>query len=121
MYDRFEINSDALRNSLGYSADAEPDNKEIAKQILLQLVRSGQPDLTNYAINSLRDKFGLKDLPKIEPPEAPASPGPGAPKGPVKPETAEPGSNVPGERSQNKQTSPPPTPEIGDNSNNEVK
>lgn len=134
LYDRYGIDADTLRTAIGYSSDAAPDDKELARQILLSLVATGQPELVLYALGGLRKNFGIKDLP--EPPEAPTGapisavretisnknpgnqPGQGAaPKAttPVK-------GPVPGDRSQAKQTSPPPTPKAGgDQSNNEKK
>ena len=139
MYDRFEIDAEALRIATGYGVDSEPDPKELAKQILLQMVRSGQPELVNYAIEGLRDNFKIELLPEVKEPEQPAPGAPGAPGenpavggvgvspppvpkvGGEQPETAEVTGPLPGDRSQEKQVSPPPTPKIGDNSNNMVK
>lgn len=116
LYDRFEIDSNSLRLATGYGPDSIPDNAELAKQILMQLVRSGDPTLTPYAINALRKNFGIKLLP--EAPEGGGA-GPGAPTQPPAPETAPVSSPLPGKRSQSKQVEPPPVPKIGDNSNNE--
>ena len=121
LYDRDIIDATALRQSLGYGPDSEPTKEELALQILLKLVNSNQPDLTAYAIDALRDEFGIKKLPKatsaLTAGEAPV----GAPPGPNSPETTPVKSPLPGERSQEKQTSPPPVPKTGDQSNNENK
>ncbi len=127
LYDRYGIDADTLRMAVGYSTDNAPDEKELARQILLSLVATGQPELVLYAVEGLRDKFGLKDLPKPpEPPEMPA-PGAGAPKPPgnqpgegAAPKATTPVKGVvPDERSQAKQTAPPPKPKTdGDQSNN---
>jgi hypothetical protein len=142
IYDRFGIDADQLRMAIGYSSDAAPDDKELARQILLSLVATGQPDLTLYAVKGLRDNFGLKDLPKppdaADATQAPVTavresvnpPAPGAPvaKSPgnqpgegTAPKTTTPiKGQVPGARSQKKQVSPPIGPlKIVDSSNNE--
>lgn len=117
LYDRFEIDAEALRRSTGYSANADPTNEELARQILLHLVRN-DPGLAPYAINALRDEFGIVKLP--EAPEI-IQPQEGRPPEGEPPATTEPSSPVPGERSQDKQTSPPPPPPPdGDPNNNEV-
>ena len=129
LYDRFGIDADTLRMAIGYSNDAAPDEKELSRQILLSLVATGQPELVLYALGGLRDKFGLKDLPKPpEPPEMPAPggalPSPGNQPGEKAPpkETTPIKGVVPGERSQAKQTGPPPKPKAdGDQSNNAPK
>lgn len=119
LYDRHEIDADALRLATGYSANSQPDNKELARQILLSLVRNN-PNLAGYALNALRENFGITDLPEAcdfaceavigRPPE-------GDP-----PATTEPATPLPDDRSQDKQTDPPPLPAIdGDQNNNEVK
>ena len=143
LFDRFEIDADALRLATGYGPDSAPDNKELAFQILLALIRGDNPQIVPYALTALRENFGLDLLPDVRTtaedvfprateqvaPEAggvvPArtigigATGPGAPQSP----TPTPKSNpvkgpTPGKRSQEKQTSPPPTPKVGDNSNN---
>lgn len=128
LYDRMEIDSDALRLALGYGPDSAPDNKEIAKQILLKLVL-GPPELATYAINALRDNFGIKLLPEFNGADAGGAPadggvpssGPGAPIQTPSPTTTEASGPLPGDRSQDKQVAPPPIPKMGDQSNNEVK
>lgn len=121
LFDREIIDASALRQALGYGADAEPTKDELAFQILLKLVNSNQPDLVAYAIDALRDEYNITKLPKaasnLSTGEAPV----GAPPGPQTPETAPIKSPTPGERSQAKQTAPPPVPKIGDQSNNENK
>jgi hypothetical protein len=126
LYDRLEIDSTALRINTGYGADSAPDDKEIARQILLKLVLSGDPQLVPYAIQGLRDNFGVDLLPP--PPEvggAPAAPRVtervGDPNTGAPVSEKVPGSSVPGKRSQDKQVSPPPVPKIGDQSNNQKK
>lgn len=122
LYDRFEIDSDALRHATGYGPNSVPDNKELARQILLKLVQ-GTPEQATYAVKALRENFGITDLPEPEmAPEAGAPEGrpeglsPGAPS----PESTEPdGGIVPGDRSQDKQLAPPPVPDIADENNNE--
>lgn len=137
LFDRFEIDADTLRMALGYGQDSAPDDKEIARQILFNLIRGGNPELVKYAIQGLRDGFGIKDLPPAagsdeavlggQPGAEGASPldallngpGPGAPESnSTQPPEAEPTSPTPGKRSQDKQTGLPPIPKIGDNSNN---
>lgn len=120
LYDRLEIDADSLRLALGYSEDAAPDNKELAKQILLKLVL-GAPEQSIYAIKALRENFNIDLLPEPEASPEGNTPGPGAPKEVASPETTDIFGPLPGQRSQEKQTSPPPVPEPGDNSNNEVK
>jgi hypothetical protein len=121
LFDRFAIDEDALRMALGYASDVAPDDKELARQIAFKLIATGQPELVKYGINTLRDEFGIKELPEFEAaPEAGGQAGPGAPPGGATP-TETPSTDkgpLPGERSQDKQTSPPPIPKIGDNSNN---
>lgn len=121
MYDRFEIDADALRLATGYGVDSVPDDKELAKQILFNLIATGQPELVNYAIEGLRNNFNIKLLPEPVEAAAPPGPGPGAPTKPPGPETTPVEGPLPGARSQEKQISPPPVPKIGDNSNNAVK
>lgn len=117
LYDRFEIDSDSLRMALGYGADAAPDNAELARQIALKLIASGQPEMVALGLEALKENFGVKLLP--DPPEPPPAPAPSAPAGGApEPKTTEVKGPLPGERSQDKQTSPPPTPKVGDNSNN---
>lgn len=124
LYDRFEIDSEALRLATGFSSNSEPDNTELAKQILYKLVLTGDPALVAYAVEALRKNFGVTQLPELKAPEAAAAAegtGPGRPPEGPPPATTEPGSPVPGERSQAKQLALPPIPKIGDQSNNAVK
>lgn len=136
LYDRYELDADHLRIALGYGADSAPDNKEVARQILMALVKSGDPQLVPYAIEGLRDNFGIDLLPKppmvngqpVAPrvtekigdpatgsPLSPKTPGPhAAPDTKTTPVTGP----LPGKRSQAKQVSPPPVPKTGDQSNN---
>lgn len=136
LYDRFGIDSDTLRMAIGYSSDQAPDGNELARQILLSLIATGQPELVLYAVKGLRDNFKITDLP--EPPEAPTgapidqvreyvgkNPPAGGTPGNQPGESATPKKTtpvkgvVPGERSQAKQSSPPPVPKTdGDQSNN---
>lgn len=139
LYDRFGIDSDTLRMAIGYSADAAPDNKELARQILLSLVATGQPELVLYALGGLKENFGIKDLP--EPPEGPGGapistvretisnkngptgnpPGNQPGQGAVPQATTPIASTVPGARSQAKQISPPAIPKAGGDSSNNAK
>jgi len=120
-YDRFEIDGEHFRKALGYDDDAAPDNKELAKQILLALLKN--PTMAQYAVDGLRDDFGLP-LPKGQAQEATRvteridTPG----STPTPAAATSPGTTTPGKRSQDKQTSPPPVPKpSGDQSNNAVK
>lgn len=120
-YDRFEIDSDHLRIALGYGPDSEPTQEELARQILLKLVSTGDPGLVAYAIDSLRKEFGVEKLPKVPSPEAGASGAPAPASPPPAPKTTPVKGPLPGERSQAKQTSPPPKPKTdGDQGNNSV-
>ena len=121
MYDRFEIDAEALRMATGYGANSKPDNQELAQQILFKLVDSGQPELVNYALKALREEFGIEKLPKAELVADPNAAPPGAAAKPSEKKTTPIKGPTPGERSQDKQTSPPPVPKIGDQSNNEKK
>lgn len=140
LYDRMEIDADSLRLATGYGPDAVPTDEELAKQILLSLIRGSNQAMVPYAIKALRDNFNISLLPEPpgeEPPpeggmESDASiegtlpevpePGPGNPGNSTPPaETAPITGPTPGKRSQAKQTSLPPVPKIGDNSNNEIK
>lgn len=64
-FDRFEADADALRLVTGLSPEARPTNEELARQILLHLVREN-PSMAGYAVNALRENFGVKDLPLFE-------------------------------------------------------
>lgn len=120
LYDRYGIDAHALRQSIGYGKDAAPDDKELARQILLGLITTGQPELVLYALGGLRDNYGIKDLPK--PPAPPEVPGPAPGNQPgqgTAPKSTSPiSSNVPGERSQKKQLSPPQVPKNNADPNN---
>lgn len=119
LFDRHAIDEDALRLNSGYSSNSKPTNEELSRQILLSLVRNN-PNLAGYAINALRENFGLTDLPEAcdFACEAPV----GRPPEGEPPATTDPVTPLPGDRSQDKQTDPPPVPAIdGDQSNNEVK
>lgn len=120
LYDRGELNGKSLRKAAGYNEDAAPNNKELARQILLHHVYGTQPELVYWAAKGLSENFGIKLLPDGAPAEQPSA-SPGRPGEGIQPETATPSGPTPGERSQNKQVSPPPVPKIGDQSNNEVK
>lgn len=63
LYDRFELSADSLRIAMGYGPNNAPTEKEIARQILLEMVKTGNPQIVPYAIASLRDNFGMTDLP----------------------------------------------------------
>lgn len=149
LYDRMEIGADALRMATGYGVDDAPTDAELAKQILLSMVRGGNPQMVPYALTALRDNFGLKLLPYvkdtadevlprvsakygpegIEDPNAPRvkatapidpnAAGPGRPPNATPPvETPIPTGPVPGQRSQDKQMSPPSIPKGPDPNNN---
>lgn len=119
LYDRHEIDANALRLATGYSSNSKPDDKELARQILLSLVRNN-PNLAGYAINALRENFGLDELPEAC--DFACEPAQGRPPSGEPAETTEPSTPLPGDRSQDKQTDPPPVPAIdGDQGNNEVK
>lgn len=126
LYEHFELDGDGLRIALGFGTDSAPDSKELARQILLALVKSGDPLLVPYAIEGLRDEFGIKELP-LPPQVGGESVAPRVTERidtgtPDAGGTKVPGSTLPGKRSQKKQTSPPPVPKTdGDQSNNEVK
>jgi hypothetical protein len=149
LYDRFGIDADTLRMAIGYSDDTAPDDKELARQILYELVKSGNPQMVPYAITALRNNFGLDMLPDVAStagevfPRATEKIGPdgkaipdtkaGAAGAAAAPPGNQPGvktpptkttpiaSPVPGERSQAKQTSPPPTPKPGGDQSNNAK
>lgn len=119
LFDRHAIDEDALRLNSGYSSNSKPTNEELARQILLSLVRNN-PNLAGYAINALRTEFGLTELPEAC--DFACEPAQGRPPSGDPAETTEPATPLPGDRSQDKQTDPPPVPAIdGDQSNNEVK
>lgn len=119
LYDRFEIGGDTLRLTSGFTAAEKPNKDELETQILFHLLKNNQ-DKATYVINTLIEKKMI-NLPKIEEPVmmAPGQPGPDG-----KPDTVDVpgGKGLPGERSRERQSSPPPTPKAeGDDSNNEVK
>lgn len=140
LYDRYEIDGEGLRKALGYNESAIPTNEELAKQILLKMISTGQPDLVMYAVKALRDNFGITNLPEVQAPEAEAMPdetvsdeepapfeglfdegrGPGQPPKSEATKQAEDGptSVLPGERSKAKQIAPPPVPKLRDDNNN---
>lgn len=116
LYDRFEIDSDAMRLAMGYSANSEPNNNELARQILLHLVRN-DPGLSPYAINALRDEFGITKLPEAPDPLVQM----GRPSEGEPPVTSETDGPLPGERSQDRQVAPPSIPaDPADPDNNSV-
>lgn len=115
--DRFLIDDDATRLAMGYSANSEPNKKELARQILFHLVRN-DPGLAPYAIDALRENFGIDMLPPAPEHLLPQAGRPTEGEPPVDSGT---GGPLPGDRSQDKQTSPPPAPATdGDPGNNEV-
>lgn len=116
LYDRFEIGGDTLRLTTGFTDAEKPNKAELEIQILFHLLRT-DPTMAPYAINALREKK-LIDLPEAEDPLK-QQPGPAA-----GPDTIDINGNpaLPGDRSRDKQGSPPPAPSAeGDDSNNEVK
>ena len=115
LHDSFLIDDDATRLAMGYSANSEPNKKELARQILLHLVRN-DPGLAPYAIDALREQFGIDMLPPA--PEH-LLPQPGRSGG--QSTTPESSGPLPGERSQDKQTAPPAVPaDPADPDNNSV-
>ena len=129
LYDRLEIDSNALRMATGYGPGSAPSDEELAKQILLSLVRGSNPQMVPYAITALRDNFGIKLLPEPPAEGGEEAPLPGEPEmngnGVGRPglstpeaETTPVSGPLPGNRSQEKQVAPPPIPDIVDQSNN---
>jgi len=115
LYDRFEADGSNLRLTSGLTEADKPDKRELEEQILLHLIRTNST-LQAYAINSLSEK-GIIDLPEaIEPTAAPEGRPPGDQSVNIEEQPS-----TPGERSQDKQTAPPPGPTAeGDENNNEV-
>jgi hypothetical protein len=140
LYDRFEINADALRLRTGHSSGDAPSRTQLVEQILLKLVRDNNPTMVPYALDALRhlgypfpvalpvkadvpvgnilDEKG-NIVPATDPGGAGLTPGP--PSAPARPQgrpfepgpapaTAPPTKPLPGQRSVDKQTSPPPAP-----------
>jgi hypothetical protein len=118
LYDRFEIGGDTLRLTTGFTDAEKPTKEELSVQILLQILREN-PVMAPYAINALREKK-IVDLPEVPDPAANLGvPGPDA-QPDIVDINAERG--LPGDRSRDRQGSPPPTPSAeGDDSNNEVR
>lgn len=121
LYDRFEIGGDTLRLTTGFTDAEKPNKKELENQVLFHVLRENQ-ELSAWAINAMIER-GMLDLP-----EAPDSAALGnldrapGPAGAAEVEQIESGRGLPGQRSRDKQKSPPPTPSAeGDDSNNEVK
>ena len=115
LYDRFEVGADTLRITTGFTDAEKPSKKELEEQILFHLLRNDS-NLAPYAINALIEK-GIVDLP--EAPDALANPI-GRPPGDQATDIVVDGG-LPGQRSIDKQTETPPTPEPGkDPNNNEV-
>lgn len=115
LYDRFEVGGDTLRLTTGFTDAEKPDRGELETQILFHLLRENQ-NMAAYAINALREK-NMVNLP--EAPD-PLNDPMGRPPGDQSTDIVGP-SSIPGERSQDKQTAPPPTPSAeGDDNNNEV-
>lgn len=121
LYDRFEVGGDTLRINTGFTDAEKPDKTELEVQILFSLLRDNQ-NMAPYAINALIEK-GLVDLPEAPDPLAlgnlDKAPGPTGTADIVNIENQSP---VPGDRSRDRQSAPPPGPSAeGDDSNNEVK
>jgi len=140
LYDRFEINADALRLRTGHTNGDAPTKAQLVEQVCLKLVRDNNPTMVPYAIDVLRhlgypfptalpvkadvpvgnilDEKG-NIVPATDPggvgltpgpPSAPARP-PGRPFEPgPAPASAPPTKPLPGPRSRDKQVSPPPPP-----------
>lgn len=117
LYDRFEVNGNMLRLTSGVGTESQPDKLELARQILLHLIRTDTE--VPYAINALRELDKLeKFLPEHKPPAPPPNLG-GRPNEGVGDSDTEGSPSVPGKRSQDKQTeTPPPPPADGDGNNN---
>lgn len=124
LYDRFEIGPRSLRSHTGFSPADAPTKDELVLQVLLKIVRDNNPTMVPYAVDALRDlgypfpedKSVTVDVPSNgvapRPEGRPANIGPGT-------TDVQPGVSVPGKRSQDKQTSPPPAPpRSGDGSRN---
>jgi hypothetical protein len=127
LYDRFQIGGATLRLRTGHTNGDAPSKEELAEMVLLKLVRDNNPTMVPYAINALRemgypfpeaepikadvpvgniiDEQGniIVPAPAAQPPGRPVVPGPGIAQSP-------PAKPLPGKRSQDKQTSPPPAP-----------
>lgn len=134
------ISEDAFRHILGLGDNEAPSKKELAYQILLELLKS--PQYTPYAVKALSDNYGIP-LPAIEEiatktgiveggqgdattpkatPMAPPAPAEGAPPAPpeAKP-TIGTAPKIPGDRSVAKQTAPDKAPPAdGDKNNNQA-
>lgn len=118
LYDRFELGGDTLRLVTGFTDAEKPSKEELETQILFHLLRT-VPEQVPYAINALRGK-NLIGLPKMDT-AADLMPPNGPDAGPDTVDIA-PQSGVPGDRSRERQSDPPPAPKAeGDDSNNEVK
>lgn len=63
LYDRFELDADSLRIAIGYGPNNVPTKRDLAKQILFELIKSNNPQMVPYALEALRDNFGITDLP----------------------------------------------------------
>lgn len=119
LYQNFEIGGDTLRLTSGFTDAEKPTKDELETMVLFHMLKNDAAN-TPYVIKALREK-GLIDLPELEEPEPVVNGVPG--------QDDMPGSNgdgpqtpgLPGDRSKDRQTSPPPTPKAeGDDSNNEV-
>lgn len=119
LYDRFEINADALRLRTGHGVKDAPTKKQLVEQVLLKVVRDVNPDVVTYAIDALRDlgypfpeteKVAVVPIPQPEGRPPVTDPGP-ASAPPTKP--------LPSKRSSDKQVDVPPAPPpSGDGSRN---
>jgi hypothetical protein len=132
LYDRFEINADALRLRTGHGVKDAPSKQELVFQVLLKIVRDNNPTMVPYAVDALRE-LGYPfpeatpvkaDVPTgdvldengnivpAQPEGRPTVPGPA-------PANAPPTKPLPGKRSQDKQVDVPPAPPpSGDGSRN---
>lgn len=120
MYDRFEVDGSVMRLTAGLTEQDKPNKKELEEQILYYLIRNNA-NLAGYAINALREK-NLINLPEA-PDEAQASVEvAGRPSTPAEQTDIVGPRSTPGERSQDKQVAPPPTPDVDtDPNDNEVR
>jgi len=117
LYDRGLIDADALRLRTGHGSKDEPTKAEQVVQALIKMVLGGDPVLTAYAIDALRElgyPFPEAALAEevVRPPGRPVEPGPA-------PVSSPPEKPLPGKRSSDKQVDVPPAPPpSGDGSRN---
>jgi hypothetical protein len=116
LYDRFEADGSILRLTSGLTEADKPTKNELEEQILLFLIRNNT-DLAAYAINTLTER-GTISLPEAE---SPSTFPVGRPSTPAEQTDIVVADTTPGQRSQDRQSAPPPGPTAqGDESNNQV-